>query len=264
MYYLRWDQRKKVSYPYMTTGLHWRLPLPKEDGIEPGDFESHKILEYHKNLRTSFIPCDAMLKHEVLSDDDKEQLAKSTGIVHATVEMLGMVVNVPCYHGLKLPESVEGGVRCFWNGKRDALYFSGVINKEKELLVLMECAACGECWSMPYQEAEPLFHSVWMKLRLLHECSEYWYEHNEGACPYVAHTTDWRKRELTIRPMAAGCYTVCADGKEVYTGEWEGARNNLINLLPGYENQHDGIDHEWNGLCCCGEEMKRRYLNKEG
>lgn len=268
MYYCRWDQRKKVRYPYMTTGLHWRLPLPKEDGIKPGDFESHRILEYREDLRTSFIPCDAMLNHDVLSAEDKEHLAKSVGIVQTRVEMLGMLVNVPCYHGLKLPESVEGGAKFFWNGKRDALYFDGVWNKEKELLVGMACAACGESWSMPYQEAEPLFHSLWMKVRLLHECSDYWWEKNDEPCPYVAHSKAADDRELTIGTYAGGSYYVKADGQEVYAGEWEGARNNFINLLPDESNrkedERDPWRHEeWNLLCWQGEELKQRYL-KEG
>jgi hypothetical protein len=167
---------------------------------------------------------------------------------------------------LKLPESVEGGVRFFWNGKRDALYFSGVINNEKELRVLMECAACGETWSMPYQDAEPLFESLRMKLRLLRECSEYWHEHNEGCCPYKAHAMDYRKRDLTISSTAEGCYVVRADGGEVYGGLWEPALRNFVNLLPGTENvvRGNAIEvsrhEEWNDLCGQGEELKGIYM----
>ena len=266
MYYCRWDQRKEVSYPYMTTGLHWRLPLPDEDGIKPGDFEDYKILKYDERLRTSFIPYDAMLKESRLTDEDKELMAKNVGIVQTTVKALGLLVNVPCYHGLKLPDSVEGGVKFFWNGKRDALYFSGVINKEKELMVLMECAACGEAWSMPYQDAEPLFRSLRMKLRLLKECVDYWHEHNEGRCPYKAHAMDYRGRVLTIYPVVSGAWEVQPDNREVYCGKWEPALRNFVNLLPGRENRKEkdggeaGRNEEWNELCSCGEILKEIYL----
>ena len=265
MYYCRWDQRKQIQYPYMTTGLYWRLPLPEEDNIRPGDFESHKILTYSELTKTQHIPFDAMINLDAINEEDREQLAKCGGIVQATVDILGMVINVPCYHGLKLPESADEGVKFFWNGKRDALYFESLCNREKELTISFACASCGKSWSVNYTDAEPLFRSMRMKLRLLQQCTEYWYEHNEGTCPYVARAMDANKRELTLSTWAADCYVVCADGKECYAGAWEGARNNFINLLPDREHldkNGDGYayDTAWNRLCYQGDELKENFL----
>ena len=119
---------------------------------------------------------------------------------------------------------------------------------------------------MPYQDAEPLFRSLRMKLRLLKECVDYWHEHNEGRCPYKAHAMDYRKRDLTISSTAEGCYVVKADGGEVYGGLWEPALRNFVNLLPGRENRKEKDSDEywrnegWNELCSCGEQLKEIYL----
>lgn len=262
MYYCRWDQRNEVDYPDMTTGLHWRLPLPDEDGIKPGDFEDYRILKYDERTRMSWIPWDARLNVLAIPDEDKKGLAECTGIVQTTVDALGLLVNVTCHHGLALNESVDGSVKFFWNGKRDALYFDGVWNKEKELRVGMACAACGESWSMPYQEAEPLFCSLRMKLRLLHECSDYWHEHNEGECPYTAFSEDKRHRILKMRSLAKGCYAVYADGAEVCAGTWDQALHNFVSLLPGYDDRKEEREwnEKWNTLCHEGEELKKDVL----
>ena len=266
MYYCRWDQRNEVDYPYMTTGLHWRLPLSKEDSIKPGDFEHYNVLEWSDMCRSHFVPWEAMVDEYAMSSENRKELAEHTGIVQTKVEALGMLVNVTCHHGLVLNESVEGSVKFFWNGKRDALYFDGVWNKEKELMVGMACSACGKSWSMSYQNAEPLFKSLRMKLRLLHDCSDYWHEHNEGECPYTAFSEDKQHRILKLRSLAVGCYAVYADGEEVCAGTWDQALHNFVNLLPGYDDRKDATAKErewnekWNTLCHEGEELKKDLL----
>ena len=102
MYYLRYSDRDKVS-PLpgnidpndgtITNDLRWRLPFPDEDHILPGDYDPFRGV--------------TLYNYEPKNTDP--------GIVQCRTKY-GMLLNVPCYHGEKLPENT-GDIKVFWNGK---------------------------------------------------------------------------------------------------------------------------------------------------
>ena len=93
-----------------------------------------------------------------------------------------------------------------YNGHKDTLYLKGLKNEPSELKVLVECSACGNMWSFSFNEIEPMIESIWMRLRLLRQISEYHYLHNE------------EKGEFSVKVDVGkdSCATICSIGKDRY------------------------------------------------
>lgn len=194
MYYCRYEQINEIEMDghYNLDGCTWRIPLPSEDGIKPGDYE------YGGLLRDGWcVPYDLRLKTDEFDDETKNGLLKNVGIVQTAIKTLGLVLNVPCHHGLKLPEVGDRGVKAFWNGKNEVLHLCFLKNDEKELLVGFRCSACNSMWTCPFNEIEPYIVSLEMKLRLFRQCTEYWINHHQGVehCPYRI-TEKYRENRL--------------------------------------------------------------------
>lgn len=206
MYYCRWEQANEITdCDFSKSKCAWRIPLPSEDGIKPGEFDSGLL------MKDGSIPYDLMLYCDNFSDEMQEGFASSTGIAQAYVEKLGMLINITCHHGIKLPQGTKE-LSAHWNGKRDALYLCFLENDDKELLVGIGCSACGSRWTAPFNEIEPFIRSIDMKMRLFKQCTEYWYEHNTEPCPYEVKGKSKRGRELKLVGLAKGVYDVSTNG----------------------------------------------------
>lgn len=227
MYYCRWEQRNEIQMDgnYNLNGCLWRIPLPSEDGIKPGEYDSGLV-------KGSQIPYDLLLNQDDFSEDMKQTLAETQGIVQAYVKELGMLINVTCFHGFKLPEG-GGGIYAGWNGKRDPLFLSHLENGEKELLVGIQCNACHKMWSTTFNEIEPYIVSLDMKLRLFHQCAEYWYEHNDEPCPYEVKGKSKRGRELKLLGLAKGVYDVSTNGNPLPCINFEDCSRIFLGLMQG-------------------------------
>lgn len=174
MYYLRFEDRNKVEAlennvdPMSTKGLFYRLPLPEEDGFGPGDYDDHQpFIKYENGSFRINSNCRLDNSHPALTEGPN-----NPGAVQAAVQPLGMLVNVKCYHGLKLNESTED-VRYFWNGKRDSLALSYLKETGTELRVCVSCIACGQMWSFSFDEIEAAIINPIMKERIRKLCSDY-------------------------------------------------------------------------------------------
>lgn len=60
-----------------------------------------------------------------------------------------------------------------------------------------------------------------MKLRLLHQCSDYWYKHNDEPCPYKIEAVTRDKRILSIYPLSYRKWRVSIEDEDIMTGLWE-------------------------------------------
>lgn len=152
MYYLRWDDRHKVKRlphsldPSDTPNLYWRLPVPDEDQILPGDYDTDW-------------PCVTLGSYEDKEADKWIDYFPDGDVKSGTIQLYndkcGLLVNVPCHHGVRLPDMGEG--KAFFNGKARHWYeLCGVKNHELSdgtivLLPLVRCRFCGsmfrESWS---------------------------------------------------------------------------------------------------------------------
>lgn len=179
MYYCRWEQVKDLEdIDYSIEDCFWRIPLPSEDGTQPGDYE------YDGLLKGGVVPYDLRLATDNFDDGLRDDFLSSDSDMVMRNEASGMELVVPCYHDLKTPCVGDTGMVFRYRPKKDVLHLAFLKNTEKELRVGVKCAACGNLWSFTFREIEPYIVSMDMKLRLFEQCVEYWRERNKGICPY--------------------------------------------------------------------------------
>jgi hypothetical protein len=137
MYYLRWEDRHAVKpcpnnlNPATTTGLRFRLPFPDEDHITPGSYT-----DFGRGL--------------LLDWEGSPDMADNPGTMQIHHQPSGILLNLPCHHGIKLPE-LGPNVRAFWNGRGRALELSSVKNMPDGTVVpVVRCLWCHEGWRMTW------------------------------------------------------------------------------------------------------------------
>jgi hypothetical protein len=144
MYYLRYSDRHMVralegNVDPMDEGtvkeLRFRLPFPDEDKVKPGEYK-----DYSRGASLSY-------------DFKDEGTVNTPGIVQLHSKC-GMMVNVTCYHGEKLPEDTKDA-RFFFNGKapfyevKHLKFFDGVVYG------VYTCTECGQSWRQPLKDLIP-------------------------------------------------------------------------------------------------------------
>lgn len=159
MYYLRFEDRNKVKHEHgnvdpnddeQAGGLRFRLPFPDEDDIPPGGNYEH----YERGLRLY-----RMVKSETTEPDYCEDFTDPETVNLPGFFQLhhpsGLILNVPCYHGEKLPQVAEP-MRAFWNGRSWFLELSklrGVYSHGKlTLWPVVRCRHCGEQWRYKWSD----------------------------------------------------------------------------------------------------------------
>jgi len=137
-YYLRFEDRLKVNYQGTFNNMWFRLPFPDEDHISLGAYSDY---DRAAPLYDYIDPEDETIK-EPFSYEGTEKHPGLIQLKHDT----GLLINVPCYHGLKLPEMGEG--KAFFNGKDPHMFeFCMVKYKEGQLIPLVRCKACKKTFS---------------------------------------------------------------------------------------------------------------------
>lgn len=249
MFYCRYDQLDQIHYEHETKGLLWRIPIPDEDGIKPGDFE-------YPIIHTDYIPFEHRIDSSMLKVGDIELMTNNPGYRQLVDKYCGLIVSIKCLHGLELPKS-GNEARFFWNGKANPLYLSFLENADDQMFVCVSCRCCNKTWGFGFNEIFPAIMSLWMKLRLWHICTEYWFhclnrkmddkpkdiiltgKKNRG---YRLTTTDDGEFELVLIKEKPEDRFVEARGK------WEDVRNKLLEVM---ENKGEIY------------QMRRRYLNEK-
>lgn len=164
MFYLRYEDRNKVSKKANSldankeTGLFWRLPFPDEDNVLPGDYE-----EYNRGERLYKMVKDHMGVDHCEEFSDKETI-EDPGTIQLT-HKCGMLVNLPCYHGEKLP-TTSNEIQPFWNGRSWFYELSSIKNTEDgKIHPIVHCRHCDHAWRYTWEEILPYLHGE-MKTRL--------------------------------------------------------------------------------------------------
>lgn len=154
MYYLRWEDRGRVDplpsnlNPAATPGLFFRLPFPDEDGIGPGSYPKH-----NRGYRLGRHEGEGVYRHWVdwYPDDADEMEPGTLQLRHPS----GLLVNVPCHHGVKLPETAPG-TSAHWNGKSHSLELCFVKHVGGGVLrPTYHCRHCGDMWSTDWESILP-------------------------------------------------------------------------------------------------------------
>jgi len=146
MYYLRYEDRDKVRKlansldPSRELDLRFRLPFPDEDGVKPGEYQ-----DYNRGERL-YAENDTECRNLQIPDDDP-------GIIQLT-HLSGLLLNVPCHHGQKLP-AVTSDMRAFWNGKSYALILSSIKNTADGIKPVARCRFCNNAWRFDWADVFP-------------------------------------------------------------------------------------------------------------
>lgn len=258
MFNCRYEQIDEVEYPYMTDNLYWRIPTPDEDGTLPGDYDYSLLGE------DGHIPLKLKLDTSKFSEEDLTGM-KQSGIVQLKEPKMGLLVNIRCPHGLPMeqfkPKNNEIVYSMGYNGHRDTLYLKGLKNELTELKVLVECSCCRQMWSFSFNDIEPLINSLWLKLRLLHQISDYHYQHSEEPCFAKVSSKQYSGKEVSICQSKKDWWIIKSGDIVVSSGHWEKCKNSFINLLP-YTSYFEGQsirngNEELYRIACDADEIRR-------
>jgi len=156
MLYLRFQDRDKVAAkhgsldvnnPRIAGQLFFRLPFPDEDHVLPGEYENpfRGVRLWNPETRTDWKPDGELPAHTRPS------------IMQVHDERSGLLLNLPCYHGMKLPE-IPGG-NAHWNGKGHAFELAHLrcVNPSGDTLVLYPVVRCRFC----RDEWRTCWDSIW-------------------------------------------------------------------------------------------------------
>lgn len=168
MYYLRLEDAAKVQpvpnslNPATCEGLCFRLPFPDEDAIEPGHYDNHD-----RGLRLGHTTGTQTTRPGYFTDYTPEWLAETdAGNIQLRHEQSGLLLNVPCHHGARLPETGPE-IKAFWNGKGHSIELSSVKRLEGgEVLPVIRCRHCGSAWRSTWADVLPEIFDKEMHKRL--------------------------------------------------------------------------------------------------
>lgn len=241
MYYCRYDQIDQIDYDYPTDNLNWRIPALEEDDVKVGEFEYGGLYKNHdfgSGVKSRYLLTSVMLR-DFPKDSELAGIADDVGNVQAEIKPLGMYLNVPCHHGLKLPENT-GGIRPFFNGKRNPLHLCFLKNTKTELLIGIRCIACNNMWTCSFNEIEPYIFDEDMKLRLLKQCSDYYFEHNSECPEYKATEKNERNHAVSILLIGENYWRVLYNDKIAMEGSWDECVKEFHYYLRYADRQKEG------------------------
>lgn len=166
LYYLRWEDRHAVEHipGNINAGrdydLRWRLPFPDEDTVALGAYD-----EYSRGVRL-YRMVDAGGGRESLEDFQLPEAINNPGTMQLRHEASGLLVNINCYHGMKLPE-VGPDAKSFWNGKGHSFELCFVKNTKSGVLPIVRCRHCSEMWSVDsWDDVLPFIPDLTLRNRL--------------------------------------------------------------------------------------------------
>lgn len=262
MFNCRYEQRNEVVYPYDTDNFYWRIPTPDEDGTLPGDYNYSLLRE------DGYIPWKLMIDTSKFGDDDIASL-QQTGTIQLKEPKMGLLVNIRCPHGFPMEQfkqNTEGAVISMgYNGHQDTLYLKGLKNEPNELKVLVKCAACQHMWSFTFNEIEPMIESIWMRLRLLHQISDYHYQRSKEKVEFSVKVNIGKDSFASISSIGKGRYLVKKDEYIKADAPWHIALVEFVKLLPRTSDfDIDDTDARMSKLyniAAQAEEMRRNLNN---
>lgn len=142
MLYLRYEDRANVQ-PLANNvdpakyahELRFRLPFPDEDNQRIGEYD-----DPFRGIRLFRL----LSVNGCAEDFSDESLASKPGNIQL-LHQSGLLLNVPCYHGIKLPE-VQAPMKAFWNGKSWSLELTQLRPTPEGVKPIVHCRHCRGKW----------------------------------------------------------------------------------------------------------------------
>lgn len=174
MYYLRYEDRFSVEpIDGSEFGHRWRLPLPAEDHLKPGDYVDPYFRGDTTVPLTSYCAVGDNGEDEWCSFEPKAEIVEHPGHLQLK-HPSGLLINTKCYHGLKLPEAGGDVSSIHWNGKSVHWFELCCLRSTPEgLFPVVRCRHCDhmyrESWAavLPFVKAQDSL----LYQRLLHHAN---------------------------------------------------------------------------------------------
>lgn len=158
MYYLRFEDRFKVQGEAHSVdpskepeGLFFRIPFRDEDNVPIGEYKDHNrgLRLYHFD---GYYPVNS--DNKTYADFNIPDLVDRPGIIQLRHDS-GLLVNVSCYHGIKLPE-VSADFSPGWNGKSwslELVHLKAVKEGENiKVYPIVHCRHCRNMWRFDWSD----------------------------------------------------------------------------------------------------------------
>jgi hypothetical protein len=147
MYYLRYEDRHKVR-PIKNNvdpvreaeSLRFRLPFPDEDAVSIGEYE-----DFNRGQR---LYLNGPISHNDEFRD--ESTVSDPGMIQLT-HASGLLLSVPCYHGIKLPD-VTAPMKVFWNSKSWFLELFQLRPTPNGVKPIIRCRHCRNTWRYDWSD----------------------------------------------------------------------------------------------------------------
>ena len=163
MYYLRFEDRHKVAglrgnvnpnIEAEAAQLRFRLPFPDEDNVRVGEYVKHDRGERLYKM------VDTISYGKVSEDFEDATTADDPGIIQLS-HPCGLLLNVPCYHGQKLPEGSKD-IHAHWNGKTwhlELYQLRPVLeNRVLRIYPVVHCRFCRHAWRYQWSDVIDYIH----------------------------------------------------------------------------------------------------------
>jgi hypothetical protein len=158
MYYLRFEDRHRIepdknsvnpAIDSQAAELRFRIPFPDEDGTPIGQYDP-----YNRGLRLYRKVKSQTTRPDTHEDFEDKNVIGEPGTIQLRHAESGLLLNVPCYHGMKLPD-VSEPMKAFWNGKGHAFEISLrciMENGSLKLYPVVGCRFCRKIWRYTWAE----------------------------------------------------------------------------------------------------------------
>lgn len=169
MYYLRYEDKDKVICDEGSDfGLRWRLPLPSEDHIKPGDYEDPYFRGNGRiPLHWAYV-CGDNGEDERIDFKPNSEIVNHPGSTQLH-DASGLLVNIKCFHGLKLPEAGGDITSVHWNGKTSHWWDLICLRETDDgLFPVVQCRQCGHMYRESWAAVLDFIQDPELKRRLLH------------------------------------------------------------------------------------------------
>lgn len=151
MYYLRYEDRDNVQYDGSFEGERFRLPFPDEDNIRIGEYGDYERgINLYKATSTKST-CFVDRVDNILLSYTPARTGDEPGLIQLVHES-GLLTNVKCYHGGRLPESTDE-VKFFWNGRTPVNFeLRAVKPLDGKMWAVFGCRWCRRMWRVEIPE----------------------------------------------------------------------------------------------------------------
>ena len=148
-------------------GCRWRLPHPSEDKILPGEYADPYFRGDGRIPLTRANVVGDNGEDETIIFEPKKEVVEHPGSMQIHHQS-GLLINLKCYHGIKLPEAGGDVSSIHWNGKTSHWWDLVCLRETEEgLHPVVQCRVCGHMYRETWSAVLDFIRDEELKRRLM-------------------------------------------------------------------------------------------------